>query len=144
MATFQSDLAAGAAAKGDNRVDGRLLSGKVRQINATVTLDGAETGGDSIELADLPAGAILDLASSFIVPNQSVGTALEVILKRPSQNLTTDIVLTGQTSKVDVDAGGGLIEIPAGEESLSLLVTTGTSVAAGAKLRVCLQFIDRN
>lgn len=144
MATFKSDLAEGQSQKGDNRVDGRLLAGKVRQVNATITLDGAETGGDLIEIADLPTGSLLDLGSSFITPNQSVGTALEVILKRPSQNLTTDIVLTGATEAVAVDASGGIVEIPAGEESLSLSVTTGTSVAAGAKLRVCLQFIDRN
>ena len=40
MATFKSDLATGQTAKGDNRIDGRLLAGKVRQSNATVTLAG--------------------------------------------------------------------------------------------------------
>ena len=143
MAKFQSDLAAGQSAKGDNRVDGRLLAGKVRQANATITLDGAESGGDIIELVDIPKGALLDLESSFIYPNASVGTALEVILRDGSeQNLTTDIVLTGATAPVVI--GGGLVEVESAKTSMDLLVTTGTSVSGGVKVRVCLQYVDYN
>lgn len=143
MATFKSDIAAATSGKGDNRVDGRLGSGKLRNLNATVTLAGSEVGGDNIELADVPTGSIIDLAQSFIVA-ENPGTTFEVILRKGDlTNLTTDIVLSAG-GKVDVDTDGGLVTIGAGEESLDLLVTSAAGLTADASIRVCLAFVDYN
>ena len=142
MATFKSDLATGQTAKGDNRVDGRLLAGKVRQSNATVTLAGTEVADDVIELVTIPSDALLDLSQSFVVA-ESAGTTFTCKLGTPS----SDALATG----LDFSSAGvvqmgvnTLYTVPAGEEKIILTVTAASGVDAGKKLRVCLSFIDRN
>lgn len=142
MATFQSDLATGQFAKGDNRIDGRLLAGKVRQCNAEVTLTGTEAASDEVQLVVLPKGAIIDLENSFVSPASSVGTALKVRIVSPLQNLSPELTLTGATSAVK--AGNGLVELAEGDEAITLEITAATATTADVKVRVCLQYINRN
>ena len=77
MATFKSNLATTQTQNGDNRVDGRLLAGKVRQCNATITVAGTEATSDVIEVVTLPTGALINLAESYIV-TEALGTTFTV------------------------------------------------------------------
>ena len=144
MATFQSDLSAGQSAKVDNRVDGRLLSGKVRQANATVTVVGTEVSGDIIEVVTLPTGALINLAESYIITEALGGTfTCNLGTENAATALATGLVLAS-AAKVDVDADGGLYSVPAGEEKIVLTSTTLATVTAGKTARVCITYIDRN
>ena len=143
MATFKSDLAEGQSAKGDNRVDGRLLAGKVRQVNATVTLAGTETTGDTIEVVTLPTGALINLSESYIV-TESLGTTFTCDLGFGGSgdiNSGIDLSSAGKVSLVD---GGVLAAVDAGEEKIELTVTSAAGTVAAATARVVITFIDRN
>ena len=148
MATFKSDIyTTQSAATGDNRADGRLLSGKVRQAVATVTLAGSEVAADIINLVELPQGALIDASQSF-VQAENPGTALVVDAGVPSASdaLSASLALSAggkvffNTSADEVP----LYEVAAGDELVSFTVDTATSLNAGAKLRVVITFIDRN
>ena len=144
MATFQSDLAAGQSAKGDNRVDGRLLAGKVRQCSSVITVPAGLTAGDIIELATLPTGALVNLAESYVV-TQSLGSTLTATIE--SEGGTGDFasgINLASAGKVDFDTDGGLYEVPAGQEKVALIVDTSASVSVGATARVVITFVDYN
>ena len=144
MATFKSNLATTQSQNGDNRVDGRLLAGKVRQCNATVTVDVAEVTGDIIEVVTLPTGALINLAESYII-TEALGTTFTCNLgtENAATALATGLILAS-AAKVDVDADGGLYAVPAGEEKIVLTSTTLASVTAGKTARVVLTYIDYN
>lgn len=143
MATFKSDLAEGQSRKGDNRVDGRLLAGKVRQANATVTLVGTEATGDTIEVVTLPTGALINLSESYIV-TESLGTTFTCDLGYAGSgdiNSGIDLSSAGKVSLVD---SGSLSAVDAGEEKIELTVTSAAGTVAAATARVVISFIDRN
>lgn len=143
MATFQSDLATGQSYKGDSRIDGRLLSGKVRQANATVTLVGTETTGDTIEVVTLPQGALINLSESYIV-TESLGTTFTCDLGYAGSgdiNSGLDLSSAGKVSLVDA---GALSAVDAGEEKIELTVTSAAGTVAAATARVVITYIDRN
>jgi len=144
MATFQSDLAAGQSAKGDNRIDGRLLAGKVRQCNSVITVPAGLTAGDIIELVTLPAGALVNLADSYVV-TESLGSTLTATIE--SEGGTGDFasgIDLASAGKVDFDTDGGLYEVPAGQEKIAFIVDTSASVAVGATARVVITYVDYN
>lgn len=149
MATFKSDIyTTQSAVTGDNRADGRLLSGKVRQAVATVTLAGTEAATDTINLVELPQGALVDPSQSF-VQAENPGTALVVDAGVPSDvdALTPTELTLSSGGKVFFDTSADevpLYEVAAGDELVSLTVNTATSLTADAKLRVVITFIDRN
>ena len=144
MATFKSDLAEGQTRKGDNRVDGRLLAGKVRQSNAVITVPAGLTAGDIVEVVTLPTGALINLAESYVVTESLGGTFTATIeTEGGSADLASGINLAS-AGKVDFDADGGLFEVPAGQEKVALIVDTSASVVTDATARVVITFIDRN
>jgi len=143
MATYQSDLAAGQSAKGDSRIDGRLLSGKVRQVNATVTLVGTETGGDTIEVVELPQGALINRAESYIV-TESLGSTFTCDLGfGGSGDINSGIDLSSAATVALVDSGA-LFAVEAGQEKIALTVTSAAGTVADATARVVITYIDRN
>lgn len=144
MATFKSDLAAGQSKKGDNRVDGRLLAGKVRQCNSVITVPTGLTAGDIIELVTLPTGALVNLAESYVV-TESLGATLTATIE--SEGGTADFasgINLAVAGKVDFDADGGLYEVPAGQEKVALIVDTSATVVVGATARVVITYVDYN
>lgn len=143
MATFKSDLAEGQSAKGDNRVDGRLLSGKLRNANATITIVGTEVTNDVIDLVDLPEDALIDWSQSFAVAQGAAGTTFTMnIGTATSPNLVTGVncATNGKKSFGAI----GQLDLPEGENKLQALVTAASGLNADAKIRVCLAYIDRS
>ena len=144
MPTFKSNLATTQSQNGDNRVDGRLLAGKVRQCNATVTVDGAEVDNDIIEIVTLPTGALINLAESYIITEDLGGTfTCNLGTSGAPTALATGLSLA-TAAKVDVDADGGLYAVPAGDEKIVLTATTLATVTAGNTARVVITYIDYN
>lgn len=144
MATFKSDLAEGQSQKGDNRVDGRLLAGKVRQSNAVITVPAGFTAGDIVEVVTLPTGALVNIAESYVV-TESLGTTLTATIKceGAGSSLASSIDLSS-AGKVDFDADGGLYSVASGEEKINLVVDTSAGTVTDATARVVISFIDRN
>ena len=144
MATYKSDLAEGQSAKVDNRVDGRLLSGKVRQCNSVITVPAGLTAGDIIELATLPTGSLINLAECYVV-TESLGATLTATIETEggTADLASGIDLSS-AGKVDFDADGGLFTLPAGQEKVALIVDTSATVVTDATARVVITYIDRN
>jgi len=144
MATFQSDLAAGQSAKGDSRIDGRLLSGKVRQSNASLTVPAGLTAGDIIEVVTLPQGALINLAESYVV-TESLGSTLTATIEcEGSASALANSIDLSSAGKVDFDADGGLYTVEGGSEKVSLIVDTSAGTVADATARVVITYIDRN
>lgn len=79
MPNFKSDLitAKDSANISDKQTDGRKTSGNPFLLVAAYTLLGTETVADTIQLGDIPAGAIIDPGKSFVVC-QDPGTTLTV------------------------------------------------------------------
>jgi hypothetical protein len=144
MATFQSDLATGQSYKGDSRIDGRLLSGKVRQCNAVVTVPAGLTTSDVVEVVTLPQGSLINLAECYVV-TESLGSTLTATLacEGAGSDLASSIDLSS-AGKVDFDADGGLYTVAAGEEKVSMTIDSAASAVVGATARVVITYIDRN
>lgn len=147
MATLKSDIYTTQTATGDNRADGRLLSGKVRQANATITLSD-EASGNSIALVELPKGCLIDPAQSFVQCEDPATTAFSVEIGVPSDTdaLTPADLDLSSGGKVffDTALGAPLYEVAEGDEVVSMLCNTITDITVGADIRVCITFIDRN
>lgn len=149
MATLKSDIYAtqSATGTGDNRVDGRLLAGKVRQANATITLSD-EASGDSIALVQLPAGCLIDPAQSFVQCEDPATTAFSVEIGVPSDTdaLTPADLDLKDGGKVffDTTLGSPLYAVASGDEVVSMLCNTITAITVGADVRVCITYIDYN
>tara|TARA_R110000796_G_scaffold98536_1_gene206021 strand:- start:207 stop:656 length:450 start_codon:yes stop_codon:yes gene_type:complete len=149
MATLKSDIYAtqSATGTGDNRVDGRLLAGKVRQANATITLSD-EASGNSIALVQLPTGCLIDPAQSFVQCEDPATTAFLVEIGVPSDTdaLTPADLDIKDGGKVffDTALGAPLYAVAAGDEVVSMLCNTITAITVGADVRVCITYIDYN
>lgn len=148
MAITKSDIyTTQSAVTGDNRADGRLLSGKVRQAHATITFDGDENTSSVISLVDLPQGAIVDPSQSYIL-HEAIGTTVTVDVGFDSDangltlNGALNISAAGKTFLDTVTVAP--VTIASGDEVIKLDVVTAGSVTASAKARVVITFIDRN
>lgn len=144
MATYQSDLAASQGSKGDNRIDGRLLSGKVRQSNATITVPAGLTAGDIVELVTLPTGCLINLAESYVVCESLGSTFTATIEGEGDSNPLASGINLASAGKVDFDADGGLYALPEGSEKVALIVDTSASVVTDATARVVITYVDYN
>jgi hypothetical protein len=144
MATFKSDLAEGQSAKGDNRVDGRLLAGKVRQSNAVITVPAGFTAGDIVEVVTLPTGALINIADSYVVTESLGATLTASLVCEGAGSAFSNSIDLSSAGKVDFDADGGLYTVEAGQEKVNLVVDTSATVVVGATARVVISFIDRN
>ena len=150
MATTKSDVyTTQTQATGDNRADGRLLSGKVRQAQAVVTLDGDEAAG-VIDIIELPKGAIVDPSQSYVISEVLTDGNFPIDLGFASDadGLTpaAPIEISGG-GKVFFDTtvtGADLVTIADGDEVISATcgTITGTQVA-NATFRVVITFVDR-
>jgi len=148
MATLKSDIyTTQSATTGDNRADGRLLAGKVRQANATITLSD-EASGNSIALVQLPSGCLIDPAQSFVQCEDPATTAFSVEIGVPSDTdaLTPADLDLKDGGKVffDTALGAPLYAVAAGDEVVSMLCNTITGITVGADIRVCITYIDYN
>jgi len=148
MATFNSDIyATQSASTGDNRADGRLLSGKLRVANATWTLAGTEAATDVVNLVELPKGCLIDPSRSF-VQAENPGTALIVDLRFSSDvdALTPTALTLSSGGKVAVDEAGAaaLVTVADGDEVIFATVNTATSLTADQVIRVSIAYVDRN
>lgn len=149
MATFKSDIyTTQSAVTGDNRADGRLLSGKVRQAVATVTIATGQTSNDVFNLVELPQGALVDPSQSF-VQAEAPAAALVADIGVPSDAdaLTASPLTLTSGGKVFFNTSTDevpLYEVAAGDELVSLTANTLTTPTDGAKIRVVITFIDRN
>ena len=152
MPTTKSDIyTTQSAATGDNRADGRLLSGKVRQAQAVVTLDGDEAAtGTVLGIIELPKGAIVDPSQSYVISEVLTDGNFPIDLGFASDadGLTpaAPIEISGG-GKVFFDTtvtGADLVTIPDGDEVISATcgTITGTQVA-NATFRVVITFVDR-
>lgn len=149
MATTKSDIYAtqSATGTGDNRADGRLLSGKVRQAHATVTLEGDEADAAVISLVELPKGAIVDPTQSYIIHEDLGGTiSADVGFASDADGLTLNAALDlSAAGKTFLDAVSvAPVTIADGDEVITLTLNTATTPTADAKARVVIAFIDRN
>lgn len=153
MATTKSDIyTTQTQSTGDNRADGRLLAGKVRQVNAVVTLDGDEaTTGTVLGIVELPKGALVDPAQSYVVSEVLTdgNFPIDFGFASDADGLTpaAPIEISGG-GKVFFDTtvtGADLVTIADGDEVISGTcgTITGTQVA-DATFRVVITFIDRN
>jgi len=150
MATTKSDVyTIQTQATGDNRADGRLLSGKVRQAQAVVTLDGDEAAG-VIDIIELPKGAIVDASQSYVISEVLTDGNFPIDLGFASDanglTLAAPIEISGG-GKVFFDTtvtAADLTTIADGDEVISATVgtVTGTQVA-NATFRVVITFVDR-
>ena len=149
MATTKSDIYSvqSATGTGDNRADGRLLSGKVRQAHATVTLAGDEADAAVISFVELPKGAIVDPSQSYIMHEDLGGTiSADVGFASDPDGLTLngalDLASAGKTFLDAVSVAP--VTIAEGDEVLTLTLVTSTTPTADAKARAVITFIDRN
>jgi len=150
MANLKSDIyTTQSASTGDNRADGRLLSGKVRQVNAVVTLAGDEVATNEFTLVELPKGALVDPAQSYVVSETLTDGNFPIDIGFSSD--ADGLTLGGE---IEVSAAGkvffdttaaDLVTIADGDEVITatLGTVTGTQVAA-ATFRAVITFIDRN
>jgi hypothetical protein len=150
MATTKSDIyTIQSQATGDNRADGRLLSGKVRQAQAVVTLDGDEAAG-VIDIIELPKGAIVDPSQSYVISEVLTDGNFPIDL-----GFTSDANGLTQAAPIEISGGGkvffdttvtgaDLVTIADGDEVISATcgTITGTQVA-NATFRVVITFVDR-
>ena len=150
MATTKSDVyTIQTQATGDNRADGRLLSGKVRQAQAVVTLDGDEAAG-VIDIIELPKGAIVDPSQSYVISEVLTDGNFPIDL-----GFTSDANGLTLAAPIEISGGGkvffdttvtaaDLVTIADGDEVISATVgtVTGTQVA-NATFRVVITFVDR-
>jgi hypothetical protein len=148
MATLKSDIyTLQTATQGDNRADGRLLSGKVRQANATITLSD-EASGNSIALVELPTGSLIDPSQSFIQCEDPATTAFLVEVGVPSDTdaLTPADLDIKDGGKIffDTALGAPLYAVASGDEVVSMLCNTITDITVGAVIRVCITYVDYN
>lgn len=148
MATFNSDIyTTQSAATGDNRADGRLLSGKLRVANATVTLAGTEAGSDVINLVELPTGCLIDASRSF-VQAENPGDALVVDIGFASDvdALSPTPLTLSAGGKVAFDEAGAsaLVSVASGDELIFATVNTATSLTAAQVIRVSIAYVDYN
>jgi len=149
MATFKSDIytTQSATGTGDNRVDGRLLAGKVRQATATVTVDGALAAADVISLVQLPKGALVDPSQSFIqLANPGTALVADIGVASDANALTPSALTLSAGGKVffNTAADAPLYTVAEGDEVVSITVNTATSITGGTQLRAVVTFIDRN
>ena len=148
MATFNSDIyTTQSAATGDNRADGRLLSGKLRVANATVTWAGTEAATDVINLVELPTGCLIDASRSF-VQAENPGTALVVDIGFASDvdALSPTPLTLSSGGKVAFDEAGAsaLVSVASGDELIFATVNTATSLTADQVIRVSIAYVDYN
>lgn len=143
MATFKSNLATTQSQNGDNRVDGRLLAGKVRQCNATITVAGTEVTNDVIEVVTLPTGALINLAESYIV-TEDLGTTFTVGVDTSGGGALAASLDLSSAGKVDFDADGGLYTVAAGDELIVINCTSIGSPTADQTARVVITYVDYN
>ena len=136
MATTKSDIyTIQSQATGDNRADGRLLSGKVRQAQATVTFVGDEDANSAlISLVELPKGAIVDPSQSYLL-HEACGTGVTVDVgfgSDPNGKTFLDTVTIAPVTIAD------------GDEVIQIDITAATTVVtAAAELRAVITFVDR-
>jgi len=147
MATYKSDIyTLQSQETGDNRADGRLLSGKVRQATATVTLDSGFADTELINLVELPKGALVDPSSSFI-QLADPGTTMVVDVGVPSDSnaLTPANLTLSAGGKVFFDQvdDAPLYEVADGDELVSIIAVGAQTVTGATQLRAVITFIDR-
>jgi hypothetical protein len=150
MAITKSDIyTTQSAVTGDNRADGRLLSGKVRQAHATITFDGDEDASSAlISLVELPQGAIVDPSQSYLLHEAcGAGVTVDVGFDSDADGLTLNGVLdlssAGKTFLDTVTVAP--VTIASGDEVIKLDITAATgTTTASAKVRAVITFIDRN
>ena len=148
MATTKSDIyTTQSLATGDNRADGRLLSGKVRQVQATVVLDGTEATNGTIDIVELPKGAIVDPSQSYILHESCATTAFDVDLGFASDadgltlNGVLDLSGAGKTFFDTVTIAP--VTIADGDEVITANLDLVTTPTAAAEFRVVITFVDR-
>ena len=146
MATTKSDIyTIQSQATGDNRADGRLLSGKVRQAQATVVLAGDEDTDTFISLVELPKGAIVDLSQSYII-HEAMGTTITVDLGFSSDpnGLTASPLDLSSAGKTFLDTVTiAPVTIADGDEVIQIDIASAASLNAAAEMRVVITFVDR-
>ena len=146
MATTKSDIyTIQSQATGDNRADGRLLSGKVRQAQATVVLAGDEDTDTFISLVELPKGAIVDPSQSYII-HEAMGTTITVDLGFSSDpnGLTASPLDLSSAGKTFLDTVTiAPVTIADGDEVILIDIATAASLNAAAEMRVVITFVDR-
>lgn len=148
MPTFDSNVyTTQSATTGDNRADGRLISGKQRVANVTYTLDATEVATDIINLVQLPQGCLIDPSRSFVQCDDP-GTALVVDVGFTSDvdSLTPTALTLDAGGKVFFDTAGDapLVTVAAGDELIFATVNTATTLTAAAVIRVSIAYIDYN
>ncbi len=150
MSDLSSDIyTTQSASTGDNRVDGRLLTGKVRQVQAVVTLAGDEVATDEFTLVELPTGALIDPAQCYIVSETLTDGNFPIDIGFASD--ADGLTLGGE---IEVSAAGkvffdttaaDLVTIASGDEVIVAVLgtVTGTQVAS-ATFRAVITYVDWN
>jgi hypothetical protein len=148
MATYKSDIyTIQSAATGDNRADARLISGKVRQATATVTLDSGLAATELINLVELPTGCLIDPSRSFIqLANPGTALVIDVGFASNADSLTPTALTVSAGGKFvfDVADDAPLITVAAGDELISITANTATTITGGTELRAVITYIDYN
>lgn len=148
MATFKSDIyTTQSAVNSNNRADGRLVAGKVRQATASYTLINTESAADTINLVELPTGCLIDPSRSFLQV-ENPGTTLTVDVGFPSNtdSLTPTILTVSAGGKFMLDEAGAasLVTVAAGDELISITVVSEASLTAGQVIRAVITYVDYN
>ena len=148
MPTTKSDIyTTQSAATGDNRADGRLLSGKVRQAQAVITLLTGETDAHVYNLVELPKGALIDPSQSFVQAENPAGTLVaDIGVPSDPDALTAAALTLSSGGKVFFNTSVDevpLYEVADGDELVSLTANTLTTPTNGAQIRVCITYVDR-
>ena len=148
MATTKSDIyEIQSQATGDNRADGRLLSGKVRQAQATVTFAGDEDENSAlISLVELPKGAIVDPSQSYLLHEAcGTGVTVDVGFSSDPNGLTASSLDLSSAGKTFFDTVTiAPVTIADGDEVIQIDITAAsTVVTAAAELRAVITFVDR-
>tara|TARA_R110000803_G_scaffold100274_7_gene168413 strand:+ start:543 stop:992 length:450 start_codon:yes stop_codon:yes gene_type:complete len=148
MATTKSDIyTIQSQATGDNRADGRLLSGKVRQAQATVTFVGDEDANSAlISLVELPKGAIVDPSQSYLLHEAcGTGVTVDVGFGSDPNGLTASTLDLSSAGKTFLDTVTiAPVTIADGDEVIQIDITAATTVVtAAAELRAVITFVDR-
>jgi len=148
MATYKSDIyTIQSAATGDNRADGRLLAGKVRQATAYVTLNSSLAATELINLVELPKGALVDPSQSFIqLANPGTALVADVGVPSDADALTPTALTLSSGGKVFFDTADDapLYEVAEGDELVSITANTATTITGDTALRAVITYIDRN
>ena len=150
MANQKSDIyTLQTVAQGDNRADGRLLSGKVRQATATFTV--AATGAaanDTVQLVKLPTGCLIDQTQSFVqAVNPGTALVVDIGTAAADDDLADGIILSSGGKvpfAVSTTDDLPLVEVAAGNELVTMLYKTVTSPTGSTDVRVVITYIDYN